>query len=81
MASMPSGREIHSPKPFVVPTLDEDVLSRMRAPPSPNEALYRGDVTDSEEDEDLGYQKDTVPSVGAFPGAQAELRTSENAYY
>ncbi|KAI9722724.1 MAG: hypothetical protein M1812_001655 [Candelaria pacifica] len=81
LAAMPSGREIHSPKTFEVPILDSEILSRMKAPPSPNEALYRGDITDSEDDEDPRYEKDTVPSVGAFPGAKAELHPSGDAYY
>ncbi|KAL6786748.1 hypothetical protein J3E68DRAFT_419173 [Trichoderma sp. SZMC 28012] len=34
---MPSGREIHTIKPFQVPTLDRDVLEAMRAPPEQGE--------------------------------------------
>lgn len=32
---MPSGREIHTVKPFVPPVLDPAVLEAMRAPPDP----------------------------------------------
>lgn len=34
---MPSGREIHTIKPYQVPTLDRDVLEAMRAPPEQGE--------------------------------------------
>ncbi|KAI9780322.1 MAG: hypothetical protein M1835_004518 [Candelina submexicana] len=78
LATMPSGREIHSPKSFVVPSLDAEVLSRMTAPPSPSEAVFSGGVSDSGEDKAPGYDKEPV---GAYPGAQAELHASGTTYY
>jgi hypothetical protein len=34
---MPSGREIHTIKPYQLPVLDRDVLEAMRAPPEQGE--------------------------------------------
>ena len=39
---MPSGREYHTTKMFIVPALDEDALIRMRAPPDPSEEEAAG---------------------------------------
>ncbi|KAJ9646512.1 hypothetical protein H2199_002561 [Coniosporium tulheliwenetii] len=76
LASMPSGREYHSQKPFTVPTLDADVVARMRAPPDPTDAAFKGGEEDSGSDEDEGG---TAP-VGAFPGTRAEYSGS-NTYF
>lgn len=61
---MPSGREYHTTKMFVVPALNEDALVRMRAPPDPSDT-FNGDEEDSADEDERG------PSVGAFPGATA----------
>jgi hypothetical protein len=70
LASMPSGREYHTTKMFVVPALDEDALVRMRAPPDPSEA-FEGDEDDSADDDER-----TAP--GAFPSADG---SAGSGYY
>jgi hypothetical protein len=69
LASMPSGREYHTTKMFVVPALDEDALVRMRAPPDPSE-VFAGDEEDSADEDER-----TAP--GAFPTADS----SGTGYY
>lgn len=62
---MPSGRDIHSTKPFVQPTLDHAVLAQMRAPPERTyvEEELRG--ADSSEEEEV---KKSSNLPGSFPG-------------
>lgn len=60
---MPSAREIHTLKPFDVPTLDNLTLNTMRAPPDRN---------DDFEDENSSDEETVVPSrqaPGAYPGS------------
>ncbi|GAB7342507.1 hypothetical protein MBLNU457_g0698t2 [Dothideomycetes sp. NU457] len=47
LAAMPSGREYHTPKPYIPPTLDAGELARMRAPPDPEQSAFAGDEDDS----------------------------------
>lgn len=68
LASMPSGREYHTPKMWIVPALDEDSLIRMRAPPDPSEAF--------EGDEDDSADEDQRTAPGAFPA-----HTPSSSYY
>lgn len=77
---MPSGREYHSPKPFKPPTLDEDEVVKMRAPPDLSElSLERGD--DDSDDEDVASGGRNEPT-GAFPGTAGEYsRSGSSAYY
>ncbi|KAF1359555.1 pH-response regulator protein-like protein palC [Lizonia empirigonia] len=63
LASMPSGREYHTTKMWIVPALDEDSLIRMRAPPDPSEAF------EGEEDDSADEDHRTAP--GAFPAHPA----------
>lgn len=59
---MPSGRAYHTPKPFIPPALDPDVIARMRTPPDPGDRMLRGlggggadgAGEDDDEDEDVG---------------------------
>lgn len=44
---MPSGREYHTPKPYILPALDAAELARMRAPPAPDQSAFTGDEDDS----------------------------------
>ena len=75
VAKIPSGREIHAPKPYIPPSLDENVLSRMRVPPDDDDA--RTLVEDSDDSsEETGISKEHPP--GAFPGS---LVTEEASYY
>lgn len=74
---MPSGREYHTPKPYVSPTLDPGTLSRMRAPPDPNQ--NQGAFTGNEADSDDEVASSATP-VGAFPGTAQEYG-AERQYY
>ncbi|PYH93921.1 hypothetical protein BO71DRAFT_450370 [Aspergillus ellipticus CBS 707.79] len=69
LANLPSGRDIHSPPaPYKIPSLDEDELVRMRAPPVEDESGPGSDVDDSDEE------------LAAYvPGAVPER--SDSAYY
>lgn len=61
---------------FVVPTLAEEVLIRMRAPPDPSDAAFQGVEEDSaDEDERTGAP------VGAFPGTATEYHSGNTSYY
>lgn len=71
---MPSGREIHSSKPYVPPELDAEALEKMRAPPDPDEARALMDDGDESSDEDVAAGSD-LP--GSFPGRSA----AESEYY
>ena len=71
---MPSGRDIHSTKLFTPPSLEEDTLTRMRAPPDADEI---GADDDSGSDEADTAQGD-VP--GAFPGSLSTA-SNDNSYY
>ncbi|OCK85129.1 pH-response regulator protein palC [Lepidopterella palustris CBS 459.81] len=64
LAGIPSGREYHTPKLFIPPALDEDVIIRMRAPHDPSDVAFEGD------EEDSGEEADKVTPVGAFPGTK-----------
>jgi hypothetical protein len=63
LTSMPSGREYHTTKMWIVPVLHEDALIRMRAPPDPSEAF------EGEEDDSADEDQRTAP--GAFPAHSA----------
>ena len=76
VANMPSGRDIHSTKPFVPPTLDADTLAQMRAPPERNSAASDGSDSSSEEERRTpGFTH--LP--GAFPGGSAS-KVGESYY-
>lgn len=70
---MPSGREYHTTKMFIIPALDEHALIRMRAPPDPS------DVFRSEEDDSADDDERSSPA-GAFPGTKAEYGASTSYY-
>lgn len=75
LAQMPSGREIHSIKPYQPPLLEPDVLENMRAPPERSDDY--GAYSSSDEDTVV----DSSATPGAFPGTQAEYRTGTPNYY
>ncbi|GAB1744794.1 hypothetical protein NU219Hw_g2610t1 [Hortaea werneckii] len=81
LASMPSGREYHSPQPYTPPGLDAGTLAQMRAPPEPDEAAFRGEEPDSDAEE--GFENRTSDPVGAFPGTGGEYVRSgtSTSYY
>ena len=70
---MPSGRDIHSTKPFVPPSLDDDTLARMRAPPNVDETI------DNESSSDEG-EKAQGGLPGAFPGSSSTAANAESYY-
>ncbi|TKA77172.1 hypothetical protein B0A55_04461 [Friedmanniomyces simplex] len=80
LASMPTGREYHSPQPYQPPLLDAQTLALMRAPPDPEERVFRGDEEDSGGEE---YGGRTSEPVGAFPGTSQDYSRSGtgNSYY
>ncbi|KAM0232884.1 hypothetical protein ACHAP5_010581 [Fusarium lateritium] len=63
LSKMPSGREIHTVKPYELPSLDPDVWEGMRAPPEEDD----GFVDDLSSDDDI--KGGPSAPVGAFPGA------------
>jgi len=71
---MPSGREYHTVQPFNPPSLDEDAVVRMRAPPEIADTGLEGNEADSSDEEDK-----MTNTVGAFPGSKSEY--SGAGYY
>lgn len=67
-AQMPSGREIHTLRPFEPPLLDAYVLEGMRAPPDRSDEV--GGAGSSDEDGDTLVGGPSPIPVGAFPGTQ-----------
>jgi hypothetical protein len=63
LSKMPSGREIHTVKPYEPPALSSDALDAMRSAPDRDDY-----VDDMSSDEDLGGGP-SAP-VGAFPGTE-----------
>ena len=79
LAAMPSGREMHTVKPYSPPSLDAGTLQAMRAPPSPNAAGGAGDGGESSDEEGEGMMV-----VGAFPGTGTDYTaggSSSVGYY
>jgi hypothetical protein len=74
---MPSGRDIHSVKPFEVPVLDPVTLEMMRAPPDMDDNY--GEEGDSSDDE----TKVGSAPVGAYPGTGDDYlgRTASTSSY
>lgn len=77
LAGLPSGREIHSIKPYEAPELSRASLDAMRAPPDRDDD-YGHDGLSSDDEE-----KAVRPGpVGAFPGTQEHYRSdSARSYY
>ncbi|KAF2099772.1 hypothetical protein NA57DRAFT_38273 [Rhizodiscina lignyota] len=75
VANMPSGREYHTPKPYQAPTLDEDIIAQMRAPPDPNDIAYQT------VDDDSDAEESQSEPVGAFPGTKDQYSASTSSYY
>jgi len=71
MATMPSGREIHSLKPFMLPVLESSALENMRAPPD-----HADEYDDLSSDEDREEQE----PVGAFPGTKDDYASTSKYY-
>jgi hypothetical protein len=77
ISNMPSGREYHQPKPWEVPSLEEDVLVRMRAPPELEDLKMYGDDADSADD---SGDETLIEPPGTFPGTKADY-ASHSSYY
>ncbi|KAL2697504.1 hypothetical protein AAEP93_011408 [Penicillium crustosum] len=76
LSNLPSGRDIHSPPaPYQPPSLDEDQLMRMRAPPDERDDVLFGSDDDSE---DEAGQPDSRGPPGSFPDRSA---TASSVYY
>ena len=59
LSKMPSGREIHTIKPYEPPSLDSNTLEAMRAPPSSDDLV--DDLSSDDE------QQGPSVTVGAYP--------------
>ncbi|KAI9847410.1 MAG: hypothetical protein M1837_002599 [Sclerophora amabilis] len=77
VASMPSGRDIHTLTPFIAPHLGEEILTKMRAPPDPSLRGFEGDEDDSDND-DINDHGRNPP--GTFPGSGGGTNSS-SVYY
>ena len=75
LASMPSGREYHTPKQYFPPQMDQETLAHMRAPPEPRRETFTGEEDDSG---DEGASK--VDPVGAFPGTSRQYEATSSYY-
>lgn len=78
---MPSGRDIHSTKPYTPPNLDEETLARMRAPPEPGHLGISALHDSSSDSDDDGTKRKTQT---ALPGAFSEWSSTasgDNTYY
>ncbi|CAI7592202.1 unnamed protein product [Penicillium glandicola] len=76
LSNLPSGRDIHSPPaPYQPPSLDEDQVMRMRAPPDEHDDVQFGSDDDSEDD---AGQPDGRGPPGAFPDRST---TASSVYY
>ncbi len=71
---MPLGRDIHLAMPFVTPSLDDDTLARMRAPPDVDETSDGNGNSSDEGDKAQG----SLP--GSFPGSSSVV-SNGNSYY
>ncbi|ATY62270.1 pH-response regulator palC [Cordyceps militaris] len=72
---MPSGRDIHTIKPYVPPVLGQDVLDAMRAPPEREDDLDGDLSSDAEE-------SGPANPPGAYPGSEySGGRATGSSYY
>lgn len=77
LASLPSGREIHTIKPYIPPEPSRQSLEAMRAPPERSDDYANEGLSSDEEDKTLA-----PTPLGAFPGTQGDYRSeSTRSYY
>ncbi|GAM82542.1 hypothetical protein ANO11243_005240 [Dothideomycetidae sp. 11243] len=78
LATMPSGRDYHSPVPFRPPALGSDALNALRAPVDASQRAYTGAEDDSGDENTL-----VGDTPGAFPGTNHQYSggTSRGSYY
>lgn len=71
LAQMPSGREIHSIKPFEPPVLSAEVLEAMRAPPERSDEI--GNYLSSDDE--------TAVDPSPVGGRSGDYRTGTPSYF
>ncbi|KAJ3570918.1 hypothetical protein NPX13_g5563 [Xylaria arbuscula] len=77
LSSLPSGRDIHTIKPYLVPELSRQSLESMRVVPDRADD-YEGEQLSSDDDERTAVGT----PVGAFPGTSENYRSeSTRSYY
>lgn len=77
LSNLPSGRDIHPPPAlYQPPSLDQDQLMRMRAPPEENKDLQFG--SDDDSDDDSGQPDHSRGPPSTFPDRSA---TASRVYY
>lgn len=90
LASLPSGREYHSPKTYQPPSLDTQTLERMRVAPSEEELRLVKDEDESDDDDapvdqltglSIGGRASNGDPIGAFPGTGADYGGNHQGYY
>ncbi|RQM05080.1 hypothetical protein DH86_00003658, partial [Scytalidium sp. 3C] len=72
LSTMPSGREIHSVKPYVPPLLESSTLLTLRAPPDRSDDFGR---------ESSDEESENKEPVGAFPGTKGDYERSDSRGY
>ncbi|KAF2836447.1 hypothetical protein M501DRAFT_240161 [Patellaria atrata CBS 101060] len=78
LSRMPTGREYHQNPPiFHPPSLDADIITRMRAPPDPSGETFKSQEADSADEDEEGRGT----PIGAFPGTSREYDNSTPGYY
>ena len=77
LSTLPTGREIHSMKPYALPELDRQSLEAMRAPPDRSDDFGEDQWSSDDEHKTTGEAP-----VGAFPGTHGDYRSeSARPYY
>ncbi|KAI0837748.1 hypothetical protein F5Y06DRAFT_297176 [Hypoxylon sp. FL0890] len=76
LATLPSGRDMHTIKPYQLPELGRESLEAMRAPPDRSDDIEDGQLSSDDE------RTAVATPVGAFPGTHDEYRSaSTRSYY
>ena len=76
MATLPSGRDIHTVKPFTPPQLDQIALSHLRAMPDNTDT---SNIRSDDDSSDDAEEKNSMPP-GSFPGS-SRGDPSDGSYY
>ncbi|KAI1261783.1 pH-response regulator protein palC [Xylariaceae sp. FL1019] len=76
LSTLPSGRDMHTIKPYRAPELSSQSLESMRAPPDRVDD-YAGDQLSSDEDERTAVET----PVGGYPGTSGEYRSESTRSY
>ncbi|KAI1176214.1 pH-response regulator protein palC [Nemania sp. FL0916] len=76
LASLPSGRDIHTIKPYQPPELSRQALESMRAPPDQADE-YGGEQPSSDDEERTAVGT----PIGAYPTTPDNFRSESRSYY